>query len=540
MAAQAVLIAETIAGMKKAISRRDDESDSDESINHPSNRGNKLKRKARYVHEGQLNLPNGPSVYRRKIEHAGYERHIINRNPPRIDEDGDELEDDDVDEQADADAAEENPYGGIKLEFLLAPLTTAAELVSHPSLSTPYISNTLSEITEQASQMLHREKESLWRMKQLLTRFRGDETWIPLGKLETEKDLSLFRSTRPFPGEDAATSVILGEAVERLEGRHSTPRSDEKGHDGDTVNDKEVDPRKTVANDDDSVGPEAKVDEHNEPAKEDASLIKASEAPPSEDTAMADAPNDASLDEGQTDSAKEKTPQAKADETVKELNQNSTLKTTSTTAPSNADAESEIGIRTEDRDANAYENQHLVHAQNDTDMNGTEGGITAGGAEEEDEDSQPAPHRMTTRAQAQAASDNATSSRTRSSSPASSESPMIHPLFTVPPTALPDRDFGLPPAEAEDTRRLLLLYVQKQEEVCRGAEKLYDGLLKADRMRKKVLHWTKADAHVGEMSDGEDWYDKEEWGLEEDLKKGHEEEEDDTANQGKKTRGRRN
>jgi hypothetical protein len=42
------------------------------------------------------------------------------------------------------------------------------------------------------------------------------------------------------------------------------------------------------------------------------------------------------------------------------------------------------------------------------------------------------------------------------------------------------------------------------------------------------------------MSDGEDWYDKEEWGLDEDLKKGQdEEEEDNTTQQPKKTRARK-
>jgi len=83
------------------------------------------------------------------------------------------------------------------------------------------------------------------------------------------------------------------------------------------------------------------------------------------------------------------------------------------------------------------------------------------------------------------------------------------------------------------------MWVQKQEEVVRGVERLYGGLLMADRMQKVVIKWCKAEGHIGEMSDGEDWYDKEEWGLEEDLKKGQLEEEDETANQGKKTRGRR-
>lgn len=118
----------------------------------------------------------------------------------------------------------------------------------------------------------------------------------------------------------------------------------------------------------------------------------------------------------------------------------------------------------------------------------------------------------------------------------------VHPMFIAPSGAKPDRDVGLPEQEAEDIRRLLALYVQKQEEVCRGARRLFLGLLKADQLRKSVLHWSKAEAHSGanrDMSDGEDWYDKEEWGLTEDLKKGQDEEEEDTQTTGKKTRNRK-
>lgn len=133
-------------------------------------------------------------------------------------------------------------------------------------------------------------------------------------------------------------------------------------------------------------------------------------------------------------------------------------------------------------------------------------------------------------------------SRHGSMSPDPTEDLTIHPLFLAPRSAHPDRDLGLPAEEAEDIRRLLQLYVQKQEEVCRGAKRLYEGLLRADRLRKTVLQWSKYEAHVGpnrDMSDGEDWYDKEEWGLEEDLKKGQDEEEEDTTQPAKKTRTRR-
>lgn len=118
----------------------------------------------------------------------------------------------------------------------------------------------------------------------------------------------------------------------------------------------------------------------------------------------------------------------------------------------------------------------------------------------------------------------------------------IHPLFLAPRSAHPEPNLGLPEAEAEDVRRLLQLWVQKQEEVSRGTKKLHEGLLRADRLRKTVLRWAKAEAHSGtnkDMSDGEDWYDQEEWGLEEDLKKGHDEEEEDQQLPNKKTRNRK-
>ncbi|KAI8163972.1 hypothetical protein K4K49_011687 [Colletotrichum sp. SAR 10_70] len=122
------------------------------------------------------------------------------------------------------------------------------------------------------------------------------------------------------------------------------------------------------------------------------------------------------------------------------------------------------------------------------------------------------------------------------------EETFVHPFFRPPPNVRPDRDVGLPDPEAEDIRRLLALYVQKQEEICRGTTKLHEGLLKANRLRKTVLAWSKAEAHSGpnrDMSDGEDWYDKEEWGLTEDLKKGQDDEEEDTGTVAKKTRNRR-
>lgn len=50
---------------------------------------------------------------------AGYQRAIIHRNPPLVDEDGYDLESDDDDQhvqEVEAAAAEENPYSSVHLE----------------------------------------------------------------------------------------------------------------------------------------------------------------------------------------------------------------------------------------------------------------------------------------------------------------------------------------------------------------------------------------------------------------------------------------
>lgn len=159
---------------------------------------------------------------------------------------------------------------------------------------------------------------------------------------------------------------------------------------------------------------------------------------------------------------------------------------------------------------------------------------SAAGGDDASDDTSQAAHRMTTRARAQAVS---TPSPPHSPSSLAGQ---VHPLFLFSTDSLPDRDFGLPPAEAEETRMLLMAYVQKQEEVARATSDLHQGLMQADRMRQDVFNWCKAEGHIGEMSDGEDWYDNEFWGLDHDLIKGRDEEEDETANTGKKsTRQRR-
>jgi hypothetical protein len=115
-----------------------------------------------------------------------------------------------------------------------------------------------------------------------------------------------------------------------------------------------------------------------------------------------------------------------------------------------------------------------------------------------------------------------------------SEQDSAHPLFLAPPPHPPDLFANLNPDI--DPLGPLHAYISRQEEIVRLAQELHTGLLKALRMRKQVFGWCKAEGHVGEMSDGEDWVDLDEWGLEPgQLVKGKEE--DDNGDNGEATAG---
>lgn len=463
---------------------------------------------------------------------------------------------------------------------LLVPLTSAAELPTHPSLAVPYHCSTLTDMAQQACEMVHREKKTLWNVKSLLTKLRGDQTWVPCGELCSDVDDVIFGTEWLYNG--GSTAGLRGDHPGDSEIKAGNDKLQAYAQDGspsDVGVDVAVQTTKVTSRDPD---PDSQIGENqiniNKPINplevdEDAisnrhSAIDTKEIGPEVvETQAADAVNTPMEDPESKDTTTALRDPDNADRIAgdHETSQAPVLissvvqlsdQVAAVVEGTNTDAQMiDNGARAQ---ANHSPNPQVAKSVGDAkspledtvasmDSHETQmkpkdfkDALPIDG-EEVDDESQPAPRRMRTRAQAQAVSENTTSTHTRSVSPASWTPPLIHPLYLMSPSAYPDRDIGLPANEAEETRRILMLYVQKQEEVCRGAEELYEGLLKADRMRKTVLKWCKAEGHVGEMSDGEDWYDKEEWGLEEDLRKGHDDDDDDNniATQGKKTRGRR-
>lgn len=422
-----------------------------------------LKRKATYNRSSKAELSQEPPPYKKRIEHAGYRRCILHYNPPRYDPDGDIVEPiDEYEDEEDLSQVEEDPYADIHLETLLAPLTSAADLPNHPSMSLAYTSKHLTHLTEEAGAISRKEQIMLAKAKRLCTKLQGDVAWVPFGLMA--------------PGEQVL----------------------HPWKDGINLQDQTATGMRT-------------------PPSKSPKQIAHPDAP------MTDEPHTQETSEAVLELGKEPAPAANGltPHTNGDGSKEPALNGAIATETSNPQEAADTVVNGDSHKGNGE-----VDPPNENDV-----AMPSPPAEDVSETaSQHTVHRMTTRAQAHAIS--------KTPSPPPSPSSMlnpIHPLFTFPTEFLPDRDFGLPAVEAEETRMMLLALVQKQEEIARAASDLYLGMMQGDRMRGNVYKWAKAEGHVGEMSDGEDWYDREEWGLNEDLAKGRDEEEEDNQPQGKKT-----
>ncbi|KAK3401611.1 RXT2-like protein [Sordaria brevicollis] len=570
---QQAIVMDTIVSIRKTLKRKDYESDSDSSIDHNTNRGYKLKKRARFVKQGRLANSNGPAAYKEVVEHAGYQRAIINQNPPLIDEDGYDIDSDDNEErvqEAISATMEENPYASIRLEQLLAPLTSVTDLPNHPTLSRPFKSKALTELVNQAAALSRRENVALWKVKPLLTKFVGDNSWAPCGMMIQSDDHDLFEDTSSFIKwvsnwiPNAADAVPAGnntKAIENGSAENNNGASTSEPKEAGRTNGDNAGKAVPASVPDDEHLPDADAHpEEKEEAKEDSAPKVNGEKTVDEDVEMTEAaepaPTESKTDTPQPNGEANKEPeQPQAETSTKETTENEDeAKKADQPAPTTVDGQTEPATTTsEDVEmANAPNGETGKEAAEQSTVTGAEPETNPDQSkqnlEHQQPDQEPQEKGLVHGAEDLRAKPNAQRDAVPSSVASVAvlqeflDEPYIHPIFLAPRTSHPDRDFGLPEQEAEDVRRLLQLYVQKQEEVCRGTRKLYEGLRKADRYRQTVFSWAKAEAHSGanrDMSDGEDWYDKEEWGLTEDLKKGEDEVEEETAVTQKKTRNRK-
>lgn len=359
------------------------------------------------------------------------------------------------DDERYAEPIEDNPFGDVRLETLLRPLTSAAELPDHPSLSIPYKTKAVTQMAQEALEMLRQERTNLWKAKHLLQRLRGDSDWAPCAAFETEHDNLLLNGEGSVEGLSTVPSITMDQPPIEFE-----PPVD--------PDDEMVD--EVIKNPPVAVGGSG-ADGDAMQGLETANNVEMSRA----------------VEQGTEDDRKQN-----GDQGELQANGESTEQPADGTGPDQAPNPTVADIA--DREA---------ASETASNSNGTN------------------THAMTTRARARSPAER--SDRTPSPSPSDSASaPTVNPWFVVPSSSLADRDLGLPAKEADETRTLLLMYVQKQEQVVRSLDALYMGLQKTDRLRDFVYRTCKAEAHltpdgkgnmVTEMSDGEDWYDIQDWGL---------------------------
>lgn len=374
---------------------------------------------------------------------------------------------------------------------ILAPLTAVTDLPTHQTLSRPYTSKTLTELTKQCCGIMHKENAALWKIKHLQTKLNGDHTWVPCEMMIGPNDLEFFKDDYPDGPQgllkpDGAIPILMHTQDDDKPNGHSATNGNSQ-----TPNLKEL-PRDSSHAD--------KADVPMTDADAPPNPIRTTQRLTSNEERDVNQPLQRSSKDQERAELTSREVAAHPQRTGRLISQGGTRAPDSHTADGRTTTSLTVPGGS-DRD-------NMQLASLNSDMAG-----------------------KTT---------NDLGRPVSVLSDSANDLP-IHPMFLAPRSARPDRDFGMPEGEAEDMRRLLQLIVQKQEEVCRGVKRLYEGLLRANRMRKTVLTWSKYEAHVGpnrDMSDGEDWYDKEEWGLEEDLKKGQDEEEDEPQTT-KKTRTRR-
>ncbi|KIX08082.1 uncharacterized protein Z518_02737 [Rhinocladiella mackenziei CBS 650.93] len=504
MPPQHVEIAETIAALRRTL-RREREAPTDQPISSATNRGNKLKRGANYVHAGALPYLHGPDGYKQKIEHAGYSRYILDYNPKRYNEYGDELEDSESDAEADADAEDENPYSNVRIEELLCPLKHPSDLARHPTLSLPFLDSALPDMVKSTEDKLRQERVNLWRAKNLSRQFMGDESWMPCGRMEVNDDWDMFE---PKP---RSTTPCASKKRKRNTENEAAPNGI-NGHDYSDVGENGLAMQDAV--DAQLSNPEEQAESH------------------SKKTGKSERELETETELGATDGV-DVTERGPA---------------TTNGVHTNEDAHTSQGEPGEKKakENNALESKSGAPESMEVD---TEGHGNDGASEDDTEQPQPT-RRITRSLAAEHNSSNAPTPLSRRSTNSSIDSSLLQadPLFLLPPSLAANHRaprnlsrLGLPVEEFIETRRLLMMFIQKQEESVRGYEAVLAKLIKAKRMRDNVWDWCKTEGHVGEWSDGEDWIDAEAWGLAPDeLKKGKDEEEvegaEETGRKGKRRR----
>jgi len=404
---------------------------------------------------------------------------------------------------------------------IFRPLTHPSELANNPHLSQPFLDSALPDMVKTTEEKLRQERANLWRAKNLNRRFIGDESWMPLELVESQDDWDMFEPRQNVPGEqlskkrkrDEDQMDLLRNGVNGQDHAQSGHNEHRRSPGGEHIN----------GNGD---LPNPLENAALEPPKADNRQYT-EEQPKTTDSRDESATTTKDVDMADADEARMNGEHVMEDAQDFAADPDDNPPDTNGTTAAKEDPEHH-SPHNEDDNASKPENTNAS-----------------------DTGTPPPPTRRITRALAAADAPSRTTtpplSPTSSISSLSSTLLTVDPLFLLPPSLAQSRPHHptsllLPIDELLETRRLLTMYIQKQEESVRGYEAVLGKLIKAKRMRERVWEWCKAEGHVGEWSDGEDWIDSQAWGVAEgELRKGKDEEEnveEETGRKGRKGRRR--
>jgi RXT2-like, N-terminal len=394
-------------------------------------------------------------------------------------------------------------------------------------MSPAYLSSALPDMVLSTHEKLRQERANLWRAKHLNRQLTGDASWIPAGEVESPEDWDLFEPKSQG-------------GQKQLSRKRKRPGVEFQAQTGNGYPDRSS----QAQNEPNGVGKEsARLEQDKLPARTNGIVG----APNIEKNNMADADDPGA--KGDTNKGKET---ANAEDSiigVADVSSGDAVMEGTDDMPGKPQINGVDPLPTErnGKEKEVNEETFPPSRQKEVDAH-LEPKVEAGEyavdqvsrtAPDEEDGSPPPPPRRITRALAANNNSNSHSNApTPPLSPASSSTTtssssqlQIDSLYLVPRSANPSGSatafHGLLPEEILETRRLLTLYIQKQEESVRGYEAILSKLLTAQRLRTEVLEMCKTEEHVGELSDGEDWIDAERWGLQPgELRKGRDEDDD--------------
>ena len=364
---------------------------------------------------------------------------------------------------------------------------SASDLPDHPTLSRAFTSTTLTELTNHARMMAQKEKNALWRMKHLLTKLSGDHTWIPTAMLETPNDLSYFGDGRAeyrahlLDKNRVAEEEARKEAEEaaKLQAEDDRLEAEQARENADNVNGQQV---PTPPTDEPTTGQDSTLQNDNQDG--DVHMGEAGDEPKEPQPEGEQEPVSNSNPDTENKREVSKEIEEQLDGSPQEHTEDASTAAMNVDNESQPPAPVELSVDAAQPAAEARpaeeldpdstlidpevaEEERRASPQLDASLEVAAVEDEAGGAPKYDETdidgtpddfaSKAEPRRMRTRAQAAAVSPK--EGRPRSLSSISNES-FIHPYFLPPPQSLPEHDFMLPSMEAEETRRLLQLYIQ--------------------------------------------------------------------------------